>query len=244
MLIISKFHDYYDSAIGFGGIDKSIVYNRTEIIDDNHTNIYTKSLIEYINSFNTSKYSNSHINLSLIDNKNDITYFTVHIIGFCGKLYVCFELERFNNRSGLTNYEVIWDRDKIKSMFKYGGFGFKNTKSNYLDEIFNKIDSYNDLTIFRECNTPIFQIKLKYGTWGHFNKANNEFVINPNLSNLKFQTKFEPYSAFQEIEMFISGVLGVNPNNTIEIDDKYKIQSHGFDNWSFRNPNPPKRKNK
>ena len=35
MLIISKFHDYYDSAIAYG-VDKECVYNRkTEIIDKN-----------------------------------------------------------------------------------------------------------------------------------------------------------------------------------------------------------------
>ena len=157
---------------------------------------------------------------------------------------MCAEIEISNNMSSISTNEVIWDRDKIKSMFKYGGFGFKKTKNNYIDEIFNKVDTYNDLTIFRHYNSPIFLLSLKYGTWGHFNNRNNEFIINPNLSNLKFQTKFEPYSAFQEIEMFISGVLGIDNKNTIEIDDKYRIESHGFDNWSFRNPNPPKRKNK
>ena len=34
MYIVSKFHDYYDTAIGYGGVDKSIVYNRkTKYID-------------------------------------------------------------------------------------------------------------------------------------------------------------------------------------------------------------------
>ena len=59
---------------------------------------------------------------------------------------------------------------------------------------------------------------------------------------MKFQTIFEPFTAFQEIEMFLGGVIGSNENNIIEIEDKYRIESHGFNKWSFRNPNPPKRK--
>jgi hypothetical protein len=41
--------------------------------------------------------------------------------------------------------------------------------------------------------------------------------------------------AFQEIQMFISGVLGIDENPTVEVSDKDKIISRGFDyKWSFR----------
>jgi len=37
MLIVKKYHDYYDSAIGYGGVDKTCVYERVskEELDDN-----------------------------------------------------------------------------------------------------------------------------------------------------------------------------------------------------------------
>ena len=34
--------------------------------------------------------------------------------------------------------------------------------------------------------------------------------------------------------MFLSGKLSKELNETVEIEDKYKIEQHGFDKWSFR----------
>ena len=48
--------------------------------------------------------------------------------------------------------------------------------------------------------------------------------------------------AFQEIEMYISGVLGINNKPTVEISDKNKIVGRGFDlKYSFRK-DPEKKK--
>jgi hypothetical protein len=45
--------------------------------------------------------------------------------------------------------------------------------------------------------------------------------------------------------MFISGVLGTGSPKTLEISDSEKIKQYGYDSkWSFRNPDPPKRKQK
>lgn len=59
-------------------------------------------------------------------------------------------------------------------------------------------------------------------------------IENPRLANYEFQRVLDGYTAFQELEQWIGGVLGQNPAPD-EIEDKYKIQQHGFDNkWSFR----------
>jgi hypothetical protein len=45
----------------------------------------------------------------------------------------------------------------------------------------------------------------------------------------------DPFTLFQELSMFVGGVLPRNPNPMVEItDDKVKVAKHGFDKWSFR----------
>ena len=51
----------------------------------------------------------------------------------------------------------------------------------------------------------------------------------------------DTFTAFQEIQMYISGVLGTGEKEIIEVEDKYKIPQHGFNKWSFRRE-PTKKK--
>lgn len=234
MLIISDFHDYYDSAIGFGGIDKSVVYNRKQIIASESSDV----VLKYLN-VGSSKHFNI-IPIKIRDNKN-VEFYKIYIIGFCGKLYMCIEIGYLDNKT-----EFIYDQDRIKTLFCDDLFLMKNkTTTSLIDELFKRIANYNDLTIFRKYKASSFSISLCYYNsrkYSFQNRNKSELIINPLLQKMKFQTIFEPFTAFQEIEMFLGGVIGSNENNIIEIEDKYRIESHGFDKWSFRNPNPPKRK--
>lgn len=85
--------------------------------------------------------------------------------------------------------------------------------------------------IFFEHKTPLFYINhdLKYYSYKY------DLYINTHLDKIDFVKIFDPYSAFQEIEMYVSVVLGIDSQKTIEVSDKSKIESHGFDyKYSFR----------
>jgi hypothetical protein len=62
--------------------------------------------------------------------------------------------------------------------------------------------------------------------------------INPfTLKGIGFAKAIDPYTAFQELSMWIGGVLGGNSPETVSItDDKVLAESHGFDKESFRGP--------
>jgi hypothetical protein len=63
------------------------------------------------------------------------------------------------------------------------------------------------------------------------------FVIvtrNDILSQYQFFKVLDPYSAFQELEMFLGGIMAPENKKMIEISDRYKIEEHGFDKWSFK----------
>ena len=80
-------------------------------------------------------------------------------------------------------------------------------------------------------------ILVEYPPKYHHEKS--EFQVNPyTLKQLGFAKALDPYSAFQELSMWIGGVLGGTSPEIVTIkDDKTLIEGHGFDNrFSFRGP--------
>lgn len=63
------------------------------------------------------------------------------------------------------------------------------------------------------------------------------YVGNPStLRDFEFYRALDPFTMYQTLDMWVSGVLSGRGNKTVEItDDKIKIQKHGFDlKQSFR----------
>jgi hypothetical protein len=63
--------------------------------------------------------------------------------------------------------------------------------------------------------------------------------VNPKLADVQFFKQLDAWQAFQEISMFL-GNLAAPERNTVAIADKYRVAQHGFDEYSFRKP-PSKR---
>lgn len=55
------------------------------------------------------------------------------------------------------------------------------------------------------------------------------------LKRYGFAKALDPFSAMQELSMFVGGVMGGADPNTVKItDEKTLVKKHGFDEWSFR----------
>jgi hypothetical protein len=62
-----------------------------------------------------------------------------------------------------------------------------------------------------------------------------KFTVNTPLSIFQFYKVFDPYSAFQAVQSYVSGVLGGSENPMIEVSNAIKIVKAGFDlKTSFR----------
>lgn len=70
-------------------------------------------------------------------------------------------------------------------------------------------------------------------------------VDQPTLADIEFFRAIDPVTAFQEISMWVGGVIGNKASKTVEItDDKVKIQKHGFDvRSSFRKGKSTRQRN-
>ncbi len=239
MLIVSKFHDYYDTSMGMHGIDKSIVYKR-HIKEFKYEYSGRGDWDKKFSIFD--KFGSNH-NLNIMTySENDLGIFFV--VGFCGKLYLGYKYEykvncqfgektKYNFYYGeeILNFFDSYYKKKYKKISLYEKRRLKSKRldvANYINEI-HKIDYIDP---FRHHNVPIFV------------EVGHTLILNDKLLNWNFGDMFKSYTAFQEIQMFLSGVLGSKEKDLIEIDDKYKIVQHGMNKWSFRNPDPPKRKMK
>lgn len=237
MYIISKQKDYYDGVVGTMGIDKTIVYER-KIIEIEDQTKFPKTFQG--KSFWHRQHTNHFLNLEWYDtDSKKYEACSSFIVGFCGKLYL-----------GWKFYYIVNNRynNELKTDIIYG---FENAKkhliknrwnTNIVDDI-EYIQHYNPIELFREINAPIFIYDSDFERFDLKQyRSHSKFIINPILKDYEFYKVIDTYTAFQEIQMFISGVLGIGESEIVEIEDKYKIPQHGFDKWSFRRESTKKKK--
>jgi hypothetical protein len=218
MLIVSKFHDYYDPVGKSKGIDKTIVYNRETRSIDKAPGI---PMMHY-----SERYSRKD---------NRVLDFYTFIIGFCGKLYPIGFLDQDGQKKFLHTHEQIVEKylelnqgkRKIKSYFNYW-------VNKGLNELSSALTNSELLGLFQKYKVPIF-VYTDIANHQINPLMTKSLDLNPRLTTFQFVKVMDPYQAFQELEMYISGVLGVGEHPTVKVSDKSKIIEHGFDyKWSFR----------
>lgn len=232
MKINSSFKDYYDSASSLG-IDKSIVYNRESSEIQIDETFFIDGLPQHFpdNFPETFEY--------IFDKSSEKReYCDFKIIGFCGMYFVCV----FNTTANGA---------KPRSMAYYGEeislLDWKTISKNkrypsellVVKEAVKKWNFKRDDSIFIKLNAPIFVAHIQHSLSKYEMKNRglylDKFEINPNLNDYQFYKMADVVSAFQSIQSYISGVLGTQENQIVEVDNKSKILKAGFDlKTSFR----------
>lgn len=224
MKIFSKFKDYYDHIQQFGqGDDVSYIRNTETYCfpDRNSLPGWYKVERDGIDRIMTPYKMNNPINNV---GHNLITIY------FCGKEYYCVKVDQITGRYGnITPAEFFYDVSKCA---KY----YETTKHNisYRDNLsLEKKLAYLSLN-GRKTNMneilghPVIMVKYDW-----YNGLYN--IYNPRLNEIEFQKVIDPYTAYMELDMYISGVLGKTGGTMVTISDKDKIDKHGFDmKYGFR----------
>jgi len=160
------------------------------------------------------------------------------IVGFCGQYYVGMMISKYHldnclsstsyNRGADPDVRLITYDETVINKWALSNWNTKNWKSdaNTIIAMLKKEDLFDQFKI------PYFLVTKEY------------IYTLPILKDyIKFQNVIDPQQAYQEIEMFLSQ-MNTNEKETASTDMN-KVVSHGFDKvWSFRNPDPPKRKQK
>jgi hypothetical protein len=223
--IISNYKDYYDSLQDFD----TPVWNRTyqSIIerDRKFKNLYDKLGFYYFNHTVKNSY-------------NSFTHYCPVILGFCGTYTkYSFEIETDSedhvcvsedfllplNKDSFNLIEITKDKDLKKT---FGGSYF-NTDISFL----------NQENLFVKYNSPIifihgFQIKVHDFEINGDSRNKFKVVVNPSLKKLGYQNKKDIQQVYQELDMFVSGVL-TNKETRPELNEKHRGGSR-FDKYSFK----------
>ena len=234
MLILNKKKDYYDGVAQTKGIDKTIVYNREILLFEKREipDFFAKSNYSWIES-NNSPINYSHYNLKFSNDK--YIKYSYFIVGFCGKLYLGFKLYYEDNShvNRKLKSDITYDINEFIGLLNPDKYFRKKTDSTIIEK-YNKLKNIDLIDLFRKYNTPIFIYDDNYDVDYIRSYNNSRFIVNPLLKDYEFYKLFDSFQTFQEIEMFIGGVLGNNEKEIINLSNDDKIKKHGFDKFSFR----------
>lgn len=90
--------------------------------------------------------------------------------------------------------------------------------------------------LFTELDIPVFFFR---NIWQERRTA---FIANPKLSEYGFASAVDPWTAYQELSMFVGGVLPRQKQDTVEItDDRVIRDAKGHDDRSFKTASPGKK---
>tara|TARA_Y100000034_G_scaffold136985_1_gene218011 strand:+ start:16908 stop:17600 length:693 start_codon:yes stop_codon:yes gene_type:complete len=223
MLIKSKFRDYYDNSASYG-IDKTVVYSRDTIKDDK---LFHEKFKE--RSYRTEKYfypkSESRYRMYRSDYNTDNYTVNTFLIAFCGKYYPGYKFVKTNEEHIFYSKEEVIDfynKNNMEIEKDRRGFFSGVNSLVYMEKFFDRNTwKYLD-ELFQEFKVPVFALEGK------------TIINNPVLKDYKFGKVKKSPEAFQDIFMYISGVLGTNENEMINISDEDKRDKKGFDKWSFK----------
>lgn len=228
MKIISKFHDYYDTASAHGVSD--VYFQRAE----SHQT-YKGPLIDLM------------IRLRYWDSTQ---FFTPCFVLFCGKVYPMIRIKPGNpyvfpapEPFYLTCLED-WDRYEAKQRDeraadkwaiwndwprpRYRNDSYYDVSKQGWAEILEAAKAIDCTEELRALNAPVAMLESTY-------RNAFQLTVNPRLATYGFQKVKSPFEAYQEIDSFLSGVLGSNRNPPIDITDIQRLENHGFDKVrSFR----------
>lgn len=209
MRIISSFKDYYDSLQDY---DSKVWVRETSIISLNNKDLINK--LELSNYVKSEKINN-----------NSYKYIVPIVFGYCGNYYKYY-LNIISNISDSYNIDLL-NKDNQYSIEQVEK---ENHKSNWWmgGSFYDKDISFlNNENLFSIYNTPIMIIyELSYRS------KSLSVLLNPSFKRYGFLKLKEVSQTYQDIEMYVEGVLS-NNNEYPVLQDKYR-QGSRFDKYSFR----------
>lgn len=127
---------------------------------------------------------------------------------------------------------IIEEQEVVR---RIDGGGYCDFRRKYLAQFFDECKKQQDShkALFEDKRCPIFVAHWSRWTWQR--RKNSIIEYNALLRPYEFFRVFDPYTAFQEIAMFMSN-LAIPQDPMPVIPDELKAHSRGFDEWSFRRP--------
>lgn len=216
MRLISKFHDYYDTAIGYG-IDPNVVFDRKTV---KHKNLSRQRVqngqtaeLEKLDTLLTGIPKPFGFSSGKVEK-----YVYPFSVYFCGKRYNgMVTKDKYIRYLHEENDHYTYNKKEMLSIcVKTNSF----RQGEFIEFVNQKQVDTTDLHFS-------FDAPIMYAD-------SNNVTINPVLQDIEFFKVIDPYTAFQELSMYISGVMGGQSPSLVQLTDKDLVAKHGFHDMSFR----------
>jgi hypothetical protein len=227
MKIISDFHDFYDPV---------------RQMDTDKNNIYVRKTSEIIVNASSFKVEDENFyKLNRQYHLRDSVKIKMFHLGFCNNIYTGIKVDK--NICGDTSVSIHYgDFDQIKKLFDEIGkpFSYRPRKYKMMDyrtkrltEAFESSNMNKLKELFLKHKVPVFVALSNYNE-KYCYQTDKKIILNPRLQDWEFFKIKDIYTAYQDISMYIGNNLVDDRNNAWPIEDKLKVQAHGFDKYSFR----------
>ena len=254
MRIISKFQDYYDSALAFGH-DEHVVFERFE------TSLDMRERRPMFSGTQTDTYPKEYafmkptLSARGSGNRKGFEFEMIPItVAFCGKVYGGIKVSYCKGSMGEWSSTFAYDFTSYTDLLKKYGIKFNERQDNrrwsWEPDIHGSVLCEDDVkpyfaragedhvTFFAGKRKPI-AICEKAENSG--SSKNHLLRFNAPLSGVEFYKVLDPYTAFQELDMFIGGIMSREENPMAGISDEDLRDKKGFDKMSFKTPPTKKR---
>lgn len=248
-------HDYFDSVLAHGS-DPSIVLQRRKFEDAPVLPFAQSRLAPLLRDYFSFLGRNWRHENSLVRRKTEYRFFP-HEIWFAGKRYGGVKVETHAASVGFParaeKTEWYWDLAKFEQFLASidakldSGRGFISdhaiTATN-LREHFERepTRAETDWLIENRVSIAVWNGSTSQRYSKHWHQHSGWKIDVDGLGNMGFAKKLDPFAAFQELSMWVGGVLPRPGAPMVEItDERTKVRKHGMDEWSFRTPPGMKR---
>ena len=252
MRTIGKARDYYDGGLRLGRDDDLIFHRESKPGDVRIAHQIADKVCDALGAGADPR------NRNCIMSSLSCEFIRIRVIGFCGKLYaylqlnmvnrsVCLDLRKLRRPLPLTFHgECFYGHDgfdKLEAVLLQDGMepvhqlfykkpirrrrGSDAIETRKIISTIDTLPAVDDL--FINAGTPYFRVT--FDPWGRC-----EVTLTPILAESQFYKVKDPFAAFQEISMYLGGVIPRQIPELIQISDKDRIAQHGFDKHSFRHP--------
>lgn len=250
MRIISKFKDFYDGAQGYG-YDPKLVYVRDpQVLWDGRD---TRHKVAHKNwnprpkyldplyrqsTYKANSYGRSHMPEFGATISNGV-------IAFCGRLYPFYKLAcgtyayNFNQvyktiaENDYYIHSTVYNKKNLlnsletgKTLSRYIKWGAESLTKESWDKWYSGLDTGIGDELHVEAKSPIISLIN--------NSYDGLITANDRLNQYEFAKVVDPFTAYQELSMYVGNNLVEQKDPNPYISDELKAESHGFDKWSFR----------
>lgn len=221
-------HDYYDSVLGYGA-DPTVVMVRSNKHVELPKGVSIPHLFDielWNDRFNTGRIR--HIK-----------------VVFCSKVYAGIEISAIPRNHYFWSAEKLWawfeaeKKAKREKLLLRLNAHWRDYKKKYkVEDYFSVVDAPEKLRDYMITNRYAILLDEE----DKYNRRERNIRMNPDdLRRVEFMKAVDPYTAFQELSMWVGGVLAGESPKTVTIkDNNVLIENHGFDKvFSFRGPRIP-----